>query len=113
MAQEFIKVASTTVPLSIELLSLPKPSAASFGNLMTALPEYMVDVFQRSVLFFDLLWKRGNDEIEMTSRPMITVLRFDHEVPMSGRSLARPINYHLSRIVPLPGVAIDPLSGRS
>jgi hypothetical protein len=75
---------------------------------MTALPKYMVDAFQRSVLFFDLLWKRGNDEIEMTSRPMVTVLRFDHEVPMSGWSLARPINYHLSRIVPLPGVAIDP-----
>ena len=75
---------------------------------MTALPEYMVDAFQRSVLFFDLLRQRGNDEIEMTSRPMVTVLRFDHEVPMSGWSLARPINYHLSRIMPLPGVATDP-----
>ena len=63
MAQEFSKPASTTIPLGIELLSFPKPSAASFGNLMTALPEYMVDAFQRSVLFFDLLRQRGNDEL--------------------------------------------------
>ena len=60
MAQEFSKPASTTIALGIELLSFPKPSAASFGNLMTALPEYMVDAFQRSVLFFDLLRRRGD-----------------------------------------------------
>ena len=71
-------------------------------------PEYMVDALQRCVLFLDLLRKRGNEEIEITSRPMATVLRFDHEVLMSGRSLPRPINYALSRIVPPPGVAIDP-----
>ena len=68
----------------------------------------MVDAFQRSVLFLDLLRQRGNEEIEITSRPMATVLRFDHEVLMSGRSLPRPINYHLSRIVPPPGVTTDP-----
>ena len=75
---------------------------------MTSWPEYMVDAFQRSVLFLDLLRQRGNEEIEITSRPMATVLRFDHEVLMSGRSLPRPINYALSRIVPPPGVATDP-----
>ena len=75
---------------------------------MTSWPEYMIDAFQRSVLFLDLLRQRGNEEIEIASRPMATVLRFDHEVLMSGRSLPRPINYHLSRIVPLPGVATAP-----
>ncbi|MGA9599344.1 MAG: DUF3141 domain-containing protein, partial [Methylocystis sp.] len=64
---------------------------------MTALPEYMVDAFQRSVLFLDLLRQRGDEQIEITSRPMATVLRFDHEVLMSGRSLPRPMNYALSR----------------
>ena len=73
-----------------------------------AWPAYMVDAFQRSVLFLDLLRQRGNEEIEITSRPMATVLRFGHEVLMDGRSLPRPINYALSRIVPPPGVAIDP-----
>jgi hypothetical protein len=68
----------------------------------------MVDAFQRNVLFLDLLRQRGNEEIEITSRPMSTVLRFDYEALMSGRSLRRPINYALYRIMPLPGVAIDP-----
>jgi Protein of unknown function (DUF3141) len=44
----------------------------------------------------------------MTSRPTATVLRFDHEILISGRSLPRPMNYSLSRIVPPLGVTIDP-----
>jgi hypothetical protein len=52
----------------------------------------MVDAFRRSVLFLDLLRQRGNEEIEITSLPMATALRLDHEVLMSGRSLPRPIN---------------------
>ena len=102
------KPASPTGLLGLELLSFPKASAASSSYSMTSWPEYMVDAFQRSVLFLDLLRQRGNEEIEITSRPMATVLRFDHEVLMSGRSLQRPINYALSRIVPPPGVATDP-----
>ena len=82
--------------------------AATFGKAIAAWPDYVVDAFQRSVLFLDLLRQRGNEEIEITSRPMATVLSFDHEVLMSGRSLPKPINYSLSRIVPPPGVAIDP-----
>ena len=102
------KPASATGPLGLEWSAFPKASAATSGNLMTSWPEYMVDAFQRSVLFLELLRERGNEQIEITSRPMATVLRFDHEVLMSGRSLPRPINYALSRIVPPPGVATDP-----
>ena len=107
MAQKSAKPASATNPLGIELLSFPKPSAPSLGNPFTALPEYMVDAFQRNVLFLNLLRQRGNEEIEITSRPMATVLRFEHEELMSGLSLPRPINYSLLRILPLPGVATD------
>ncbi len=78
------------------------------GRALNSWPEFMVDALQRGVLFLELLRERGNDEIEITSRPMATVLLFDHEVLMSGRSLKRPINYALSRIVPPPGVTIDP-----
>jgi len=95
-------------PFGLELPVFPTYSAASWCNFMTTWPEYMVDALQRNVLFLDLLRQRGNEEIEITSRPMATVLRFDHEVLMSGRSLPRPMNYALSRIVPPPGVAIDP-----
>ncbi len=92
----------------LTLPSFPNPFAAAPGNIMTAWPEYMVDALQRSVLFLDLLRERGNEEIEITSRPMATVLRFDREVLMDGRSLPRPMNYALSRIVPPGGVATDP-----
>ena len=95
-------------PSSPELPVFPNPFAAPSGNLITALPEYVVDAFQRSVLFLELLRQRGNEEIEITSSPMATVLRFDYEVIMSGRSLPRPMNYALSRILPPPGVVIDP-----
>ena len=72
-------------------------------------PEYMVDALQRSVLFLDVLRRRGNEEIEITAEPMATVLGFDHELLMDGRSLARPINYTLSRILPPQGSTTDPL----
>jgi len=78
------------------------------GSIPAAWPEYMLDALQRSVLFLDLLRRRGDEEIEITSQPMVTVLSFGHEVLIDGRSLPRPINYALSRILPPPGVAIDP-----
>jgi hypothetical protein len=81
--------------------------AASPGKFSTSWLEYAIDSFHRSVLLLDLLRKRGNEQAEITSRPMATVLRFDHEVIMSGRSLPRPINYYLSRIVPPPGMPTD------
>jgi hypothetical protein len=102
------KPASPMNPLGFEWPAFPNSSAGSSDNFMTAWPEYMVDAFQRSVLFLELLRERGNEEIEITSRPMATVLRFDHEVLMSGRSLPRPMNYALSSIVPPPGGTIDP-----
>ena len=46
--------------------------------------EYFTDSYQRSVLFLDLLRRRGNEEEEITARPMATVLHFDHEALMSG-----------------------------
>jgi len=92
----------------LDQFAFPNISSASPCNVMTAWPEYLVDAFQRGVLFLDLLRQRGNNQIEITARPMATVLRFDTEELMSGRSLERPINYMLSRIVPPSGVAIDP-----
>jgi hypothetical protein len=75
---------------------------------VTALPEYLIDAHQRGILFLDLLRQRGDEEIEITSQPLATVLSFGHEVLMDGRSLSRPMNYTLSRIAPPPGIVIDP-----
>ncbi|MGC9271393.1 DUF3141 domain-containing protein [Acidiphilium sp.] len=86
----------------------PEFLAPSSDAMMKAWPPYMIDALQRSILFVDLLRRRGNAETEITSRPTATVLRFDHEVIMSGRSLTRPINYSLMHILPLSGVRSNP-----
>ena len=83
------------------LPAFPLPGAAPFNGATAPLPEYLLDAIQRSVLLLDLLRQRGNEEIEITSRPTATVLRFEHEEVMSGRTLPRPINYSLLRIRPL------------
>ncbi|MBJ7309053.1 DUF3141 domain-containing protein [Rugamonas sp. CCM 8940] len=77
-------------------------------DLIASWPDYMIDAVQRSVLFLDLLRQRGNEQIEITSRPMATVLIFDQKLLMDGRSLPRPINYTLSRIIAPPDVVTEP-----
>lgn len=96
----------------------PEDMMASGGPLT----HYLLDAYQRSVLFLDTLRQRGDEQKDITSRPMATVLTFEHEILMSGRSLPRPINYSLSRIIPPPGqitdlrkrpvVVIDPRAGQ-
>src|SRR5271163_1895642 len=90
---------SATQPAGLDAPAFPNLFEADSRSAMTTWPDYMVDAFQRSVLFLDLLRRRGDEEIEITSRPMATVLRFGHEVLMDGRSQPRPINYMLSRII--------------
>jgi hypothetical protein len=55
--------------IGFDVSALPTPAATPIGHLMTAWPEYVVDALQRSVLFLDLMRQRGNEEIEITSRP--------------------------------------------
>ncbi|MGQ3671677.1 DUF3141 domain-containing protein [Xanthobacter sp. TB0136] len=108
---------TTTSTVTIGPWTLPAPLASvadqakNWGIQATSsapLPNYAVDAWQRSILFLDLLRQRGNEQKDMTSRPMSTVLTFDHEILVSGRSLDRPINYSLSRIIPPEGTVINP-----
>ena len=84
------KSAPATSPSGLERLGHTDTCDASSGNVAAAWSEYMVDAIQRSILFLDLLRQRDNEEIEITARPMATVLCFDHETLMCGRSLPRP-----------------------
>ncbi len=74
----------------------------------TALKDYLVDAAERGVLLTDILRERGNEQADMASRPLATVLSFGHEILMSGKSLRRPINYSLARVIPPQGATIDP-----
>jgi len=97
--------------MTTEVGSKPSSSAIPFtaapAAFTASLPEYLTDAFQRSVLFLELLRERGNEQVEITSQPLATVLRFDHDILMSGRALPKPINYSLSRIIPPPETIID------
>ena len=70
--------------------------------------DYFVDACQRSVLFWDVLRKRGNQAIEHYKAGKPPVLVFDYEMIVDGRQLEHPVNYALVRIKPEAGETIDP-----
>ena len=96
-----------------EQKSLPAPFSfgASFpgalDNGLGAAADYATDFWQRSLIFLDILRQSGNQQAEMTSRPINAVLIFDYEVILRGDSLPRPVNYALVRVVPPQGTVID------
>jgi len=68
---------------------------------------YAVDFAQRSILFWDTLRQRGNNYLEHTREGLPPVLHFQYETILDGRTLDRPVNYALVRIVPPEGVKVD------
>ncbi|MDF2767003.1 MAG: hypothetical protein K0S81_3999 [Rhodospirillales bacterium] len=80
----------------------PAPGAANEAS------DYWVDACQRSVLFWDVLRKRGNQAIEHYKAGKPPVLVFDYEMVVDGRQLERKVNYALVRIKPEAGERIDP-----
>jgi hypothetical protein len=69
--------------------------------------EYMVDAAQRSVLFWDVMRQRGNQYREHLAETAPHVLDYEVELVLDGRTLDRPVNYGLVRVVPPPGVELD------
>src|SRR3954451_2217597 len=82
----------------------PRQVPANFGYVW----DYWVDAWQRSILTFDALRQRGNIVQEQQARAAPHVLNFEPELLVDGRTLKRPVNYALVRIVPPPGTHIDP-----
>ena len=80
------------------------PPLGMFGPLA----DYMIDAAQRSVLFWDVLRQRGNQYREHLAEAVPNVLSYEAELIMDGRTLKRPVNYGLVRIVPPQGMTIDP-----
>jgi pimeloyl-ACP methyl ester carboxylesterase len=90
-------------PQNATIRSLPWPSPGA-----NDLFEYWVDAWQRSILLLDILRRRGNNSIEHNAHKLPHVLSFEVELVLDGRTLPRPVNYGLVRIVPPEGVSIDP-----
>ena len=77
-------------------------------RLFSPAMDYMIDAGQRTVLFWDVMRQRGNQYREHLAEAVPNVLSYEAELIMDGRTLKRPVNYGLVRIVPRQGVTIDP-----
>src|SRR5690349_11996156 len=88
----------------------PAPAPFAAFDPFTSTFDYFADACQRTVLFWDVMRKRGNQAVEHVEAGEPPVLSFRHEVVVDGRTLKRPCNYMLLRILPSPeaGVRIDP-----
>jgi pimeloyl-ACP methyl ester carboxylesterase len=78
----------------------------SFDFLGQAM-EYWVDAAQRATLFWDVMRQRGNQYLEQMQKETPHVLSFAAELVVDGRTLPRPANYLLVRIIPSEGLAVD------
>ena len=70
--------------------------------------HYALDFGQRTVLFWDTLRQRGNSFLAHERAGMPVLLHFEYETICDGRAFERPVNYVLLRIIPPPGVEVDP-----
>ncbi|MDZ5649520.1 DUF3141 domain-containing protein [Nitrospirillum sp. BR 11828] len=86
----------------------PSPFAAPWASLAQQAVDYWVDAGQRSLLFLDVLRQRGNDHFQHMDDAWPNVLSFPYELVMDGRTLDRPVNYCLVRILPLPDKPTNP-----
>src|SRR5262245_23504426 len=86
---------------------------------------YPADIWQRSVLFWDVLRKRANIMLEHEEAGMPPVLTFQYEMLLDARRFEHPANYALLRITTVgeehaqdcvdetkpPVIVIDPRAG--
>ncbi|MGZ8313118.1 MAG: DUF3141 domain-containing protein [Allosphingosinicella sp.] len=70
--------------------------------------QYWLDTWQRSILFLDVLRQRGNNSRAHEAEAVPHVLDFEVELVLDGRTLPRPVNYGLVRIIPPAGTRLDP-----
>lgn len=68
--------------------------------------QYTVDAMQRSLLFWDTLYRRGNEFIERSRSGPTPVLHFEYDMVVDGRTFERPVNYALLQLRPLEGVGL-------
>jgi hypothetical protein len=87
-------------------LTADRPGVA-FSLVGPAL-DYQIDLLQRTILFWDVMRQRGNGYREHLAKTVPHVLRYEVELVADGRTLERPVNYGLVRIVPPAGATIDP-----
>jgi pimeloyl-ACP methyl ester carboxylesterase len=76
--------------------------------MFTPVMDYMIDAAQRGVLFCDVMRQRGNQYRERLAETVPHVLDYEVELVIDGRTLDRPVNYALARVIPPAGIEFDP-----
>lgn len=74
--------------------------AASAGQVLPQLSAYALDALQRYALTLDVLRQRASNDQAHEAAGTPPVLNYEHELVVDGRTLARPVNYQLLRILP-------------
>lgn len=91
------------------------------SDLLHQTNAYLLDAWQRSILFANVLRQRGDNFLEHAEAGKPPVLVFEHELVLDARDFEMPCNYALLRIIPgadcptnpdaRPFVVIDPRAG--
>lgn len=76
----------------------PGKKQAEWSDWQKHLQEYTVDSMQRSIIFADILRKRGNNYIKHIRSGQPPVLTFNYEMILNAKNFKRPANYALVRI---------------
>lgn len=71
---------------------------AAWADRQKQLADYWVDSLQRSVIFTDILRKRGNNYISHIRGGQPPVLTYNYEMILNAKHFERPVNYALVRI---------------
>src|SRR5216110_1550459 len=77
------------------------------SGLVASAVEYMMDAGQRSVLFLDVLRRRGDQYRGHVNQTAPHVLSYSAELIIDGRKLEQPVSYALVRIIPPKSVEVD------
>lgn len=80
-------------------------------DLFSHASQYMLDASQRSILFWDVLRKRGNNYHEHLEKGQPPVLVFDYEIICDARTFDPPVNYALALIHGKRGSDADGFTG--
>ncbi len=101
------------------------PTRAMSRNRVTEIREYAVDLWERTILFWDTLRERADDMLEHERAGLPPLLDFKYEAILDARRFGRPANYALLRITRIgedcwddcvdaaksPVIVIDPRAG--
>ncbi|MBE0612729.1 MAG: DUF3141 domain-containing protein [Burkholderiales bacterium] len=105
MARSLIKSAKlearprrSAVSKAAQSAALVTPGIKTVHKLPEAAWQYQVDLWQRSILFLDILRERANNMLAHEQAGLPPLLDFDYETLLDARRFEHPANYALLRI---------------